>query len=337
MTHRATAAPAVLNGPRIDRDLTLHFQGDWGQANLHRICGWLAQEVNDRAGAGSRTATWSGRGGSDAVEALAARRVDLALLVPAYFGHSAREGLGMFAGQPHPELRALGVLPQDDRLVLAIGAEHHIASFEDLRDKRPPLKIATSQDDGVNTVGYTVTRVLEAHGISRDDIRSWGGAFLEDERPFPPLAWYADGSADAVFHEAIMSPEWMRATTAQATNFIPMEPAPLEHLEQELGWPQATLVRGYLPGLDADLRTLDFSDFLALVHADMPDDVAYLLTWCMGETSEAIERQYRHIPADRSPVGYPLDPARMSQSPIPLHPASERYYSERAQRRGQNS
>jgi uncharacterized protein len=331
---RSTIPDAVpvheVRGPRIERDVVLQFQGDWGQANLHRICGWLAQEFNDRAGPGSRTATWSGRGGSDAVEAIADRRVDLAMITPAYLGYTAREGRGMFAGTPHPELRALGVLPQDDRLVLAIGAEHDIESFSDLRASKLPLRIATSHDDGVNTIGYAVTRVLAAHGVSREEIVSWGGAFLEDERPFPPIAWYRDGLADAVFHEAIMSPEWQLATTARPTRFLAMEDEALTLLQDELNWPAATLSAGYLPGLEADLRTLDFSDFLVLVHETMPDDVAYLLTWCMSETSEGIERQYRHIPADRSPVGYPLDPGRMQQSPIPLHPAAARYYGERA-------
>jgi len=323
-------APGAVAGPRIERDVVLQFQGDWGQANLHRICGWLAQEFNDRAGPGSRTATWSGRGGSDAVEHVAEGQVDLAMITPAYLGHSARHGLGMFDGKPHPELRALGALPQDDRLVLAIAAELDICSFADLRALKPPLRIATSHDDGVNTIGYAVTRVLAAHRTSRDAIAGWGGQFLEAERPFPPIEWYREGAADAVFHEAIMSPEWQRATTERETRFVQMEQEALALLDVELGWPSGVLPAGYLPGLDVDLLTLDFSDFLVLVHEDMPDDVAYLLTWCMNETGEAIERQYRHIPADRSPVGYPLDSRRIQRTPIPLHPAAERYYNELA-------
>ena len=91
----------------------------------------------------------------------------------------------MFEGQPHPELRSLGVFPQDDRLVLAVGAEHGVASFADLRSRRVPLKIATSFDDGVNTIGYGVNRAMAAHGIERGEFLGWGGSFLEDERPFP--------------------------------------------------------------------------------------------------------------------------------------------------------
>ena len=48
----------------------------------------------------------------------------------------------------------------------------------------------------------------------------------------------------------------------------------------------------------------------------MPDDVAHLIAWCLGETRGALERQYRHLPPNRSPVSYPLDPAKMARTPI---------------------
>ena len=90
-----------------------------------------------------------------------------------------------------------------------------------------------------------------------------------------------------------------------------------------------TIGRGSIwGGLDAPLETLDFSDFLVMVRADMPEDVAYLITWCMGETRAVLEAQYRHIPPERSPVSYPLDPAKMARTPIPLHPGAARYYGE---------
>jgi TRAP-type uncharacterized transport system substrate-binding protein len=46
----------------------------------------------------------------------------------------------------------------------------------------------------------------------------------------------------------------------------------------------------------------------------------------MCERREAIERQYAHIPPHRSPVTYPLDPVKIAQTSIPLHPGAERYY-----------
>src|SRR4029079_10004780 len=59
-----------LAGPRIERDVELDMMGDWGIANLHRICGWIAAETWFRSGDGSRFATVNGRGGRDAIEAV---------------------------------------------------------------------------------------------------------------------------------------------------------------------------------------------------------------------------------------------------------------------------
>jgi TRAP-type uncharacterized transport system substrate-binding protein len=169
---------------------------------------------------------------------------------------------------------------------------------------------------------------MAAHGISQDEFLAWGGSFVEDERPFPPLLWYRDGLADAVFHEAIMTPPWQEVGVARETSFIPMEDGALTALDEELHWPRGILRGGYLPGCDHDVLTLDFSSFLVLVHEDMPDDVAYLLTWCMVHTAHAIERQYHHIPSERSPLNYPFVPEHMRATPIELHPAAARVYDE---------
>lgn len=314
--------------PRLNRSITLHFYGDWGQANLHRVCGWLAQEAGDRSGPYSRFAIWSGRGGTDAVRAVGRGQVDVALATPAAFVTMALDGRGPYVGEAFPDLRALGSVPQTDRLVLAVSAETGIRSFAGLREKHVPLRIATSRDDGVNHVGLAVQLIMELEGISRAALESWGGGYLEDERPLPCITRVRKGQADAIFYEAIMTPWWQELANSRDLNFIPIDATVLDQLEHKYSWPRAVLPAGYFRGLDAPLETLDFSDFLVMVRADMPEDVAYLLAWCLGERRATLEAQYRHIPPERSPVSYPLDPAKMARTPIPLHLGAERYYRE---------
>ena len=193
----------MRDAPHLNRSLTLHFYGDWGQANLHRVCGWLAQEVGDRSGPHSRFAIWNGRGGTDAVRAVGRGHVDLALATPAAFVTMALDGRGPYAGEAFPHLRALGSVPQTDRLVLAVGAEVGIRSFADLRERRLPLRIATSPDDGVNHIGLAVQRIMALAGVSRATLESWGGSYLEEERPLPCISHAREGRADAVFHDAL--------------------------------------------------------------------------------------------------------------------------------------
>jgi uncharacterized protein len=324
-----STTPAGSSEPRIDRPLRLNFIGDWGQANFHRICSWLCQEVCDRA-PGSRVAIWNClEGGSDAMISVFAGEADLCLATPAGLVGNALTGGEMFAGQAMPSLRSLGVLPQNDRMVFAIDPRFGIRTFAELRERKMPLRIATSPDNGFNMIGFTAHAILDAHGISPETLRSWGGDLVYAPRPDQSLCRMRDGEVDAVLQEAIMTPNWTAAMTARNAIVLPLEDSALAELTRRLHLSANELPAGYLPGQPDAVPTLDFSDFPIVVRDDMPDDVAYLITWCLVETRSTLERYYRHLPPERSPLSYPLDPHAMAQTPLPLHPGAERYYRSR--------
>ncbi|POM27532.1 TRAP transporter solute receptor, TAXI family [Actinomadura rubteroloni] len=308
--------------PKIERSLTLHLRGDWGGANLHRVCGWIAQELADRCGPYTRIATWNSRGFVDAVRAVGRGEVQVALATPAAFVTAALDGRSVYADEHYPDLRALGVLPQRDRLVVGVRRSLGVRTFAELRERKPALRLATSVNDGVNHVGVAAHALLDRSGV---DVVGWGGEFLSDERPFESFAHVLEGRADAIVHEAVMLPAWQEF--GKDMHFLEVEPDVLEALEAEHGWPAADVAEGFFPDAPA-FRTLDFSDFLVLARADLPDDVAYAIAWVLGETREVLERQYRHIPPDRSPVTYPLDPVAIGRTPVPLHPGAAAYYEQ---------
>jgi TRAP-type uncharacterized transport system substrate-binding protein len=306
--------------PAIARSLRLHLKGDWGTANLHRVCGWISQELTDRCGPDTRVAIWNGRGFIDSVQAVGRKEVDVALTTPAAFAIAALDGSGVYAGEAFPDLRALAVIPQRDRLVVGVHRSLGVTSFAELRDHKPPLTVATSIDDGVNFVGFSAHALLVEAGV---DVVGWGGGFLSDERPFESFDHVLSGRANAVVHEAVMLPHWQKFGVD--FNFLEVEEPVLAALEARYKWPAATVADGHFPGRSA-FRTLDYSDFLVLTRQDLPDDVAYAIAWVLGETRDVIEAQYRHLPPERSPITYPLDPHTMGQAPIPLHPGAAEYY-----------
>jgi uncharacterized protein len=316
----------TVEEPRLKESITLQFQGDWGQANLHRICGWLSQEIVDRTGPFTRVAIWNGRGGLDSVQAVSRGQVDVALAVPSAFVPMTLEGKGIAKGEAYSNLRALGTMPQTDRLVVAIKAEHGIHSFDEFRRKAPKLRIASSPDDGTNTIGYAAQRLMEVAGIPRTKIEAWGGRYIERERPDDCIGLVREGNADAVIHEAIMTQWWQDLANSTDLAFLPVEETVLSGMMRDYYWPRASLPAGYLKGMNAEFPTLDFSDFLMIARADLADDIAYLIAWCMCERRQVIERFYRHVPPERSPVTYPLVPAKIATTSIPLHPGAERYY-----------
>ncbi|WP_156755836.1 TAXI family TRAP transporter solute-binding subunit [Actinokineospora pegani] len=307
--------------PRIRRSLTLHLKGDWGTANLHRVCGWISQELTDRSGPHTRIAIWNGRGFSDSVRAVGRGEVDIAMTTPTAFATAALDARGVYRDESFPELRALGVVPQRDRLVVGVHKSFGATTFAELRDLKPRLTVATSVDDGVNHVGLAAHALLDRAGV---DVPGWGGEFLADERPFESFEHVLAGRANAIVHEAVMLPHWQRF--GPDFDFLEVEPEVLASLEADFGWPAATVDDEFFPGRSA-FRTLDFSDFLVLTRSDLPDDVAHTIAWILGETRHLIEQQYRHLPPERSPVTYPLDPPTMGRAPIPLHPGAARYYA----------
>ena len=312
--------------PRLKRSHTLHFIGDWGQANFHRICSWLTQEFCDRAGPRSRTAIWSIRGGGlEALTKVHDGEADLGIVTPAALMRKASTGDAPFP-YPMSNLRALAVLPQNDRLVLAIDPKHQIRNFEELRQKKPALKIATSVNDGTNYIGYVASQFMEAHGITNETLTSWGAKYITDQRPDQSLDRVKAGEVDAVLQEAIMTPWWRELIEANVVMPLPAEPAALETLSQKLGMRTNALPARYWKNVEQELPALDFSDFVLVVRDDMPEEVARLLTWAVVETRGKLEAQYKHIPPAQSPLSYPLDPKAMTQTPFPLHAGAQAYY-----------
>jgi TRAP-type uncharacterized transport system substrate-binding protein len=327
------ASKILDRGPAITRSINLNFQGDWGQANFHRIMSWLVQELCDRCGPRSRVAIFSMRGGgSEGVSLVNDGEMHIALGTPVALMGAAQTGEAIFNGQKFPQLRALAVLPQDDRMILGIDPKYGCRTFAEIREKKPPIKLVIGPDSPDSPTGWVSHRFLEAHGITPDLIRSWGGEVVDTWcRPEQCLIPVKEASSDitAAVHEAIMTPWWTNIIDGPR-KFIPV-PAELEALEKlhkmTLLEP-ATLPAGYWDSLKEEIPTLSFRDFLLFCREDLPDDVAYLLTWCLVETKSMIESQYYHINPNKTPLGYPFDPVKMAKTSLPLHPAAERYYRE---------
>ncbi len=319
----------------VKRSYHLRFVGDWGGANFHRICGWLTEEFCKRSGPRSRVSTWSIRGGGiEAVYLVEEGEADLCLVTPTMLMPAMLDGRLIFQGRPAPHLRALAVLPQNDRMVLALKPELEIASFSALREKKPAIRIATARNDGTNFIGYVARLFMEAHGVDEATLQAWGGEYIEDANPRLSLQRMEEGEVDGVLQEAIMTPWW--SSLVESGRVIPLaaEEEALNALRRDHGFPRNDLPAGYWNALKVDLPALDFSDFLVLVRDDMPDEVAYTLTYCLVETRAAIERQYRHLPPHRSPLSYPLEPTKMARPPVPLHEGARSYYEKNGYLKG---
>lgn len=315
--------------PRMGRSVVLNFQGDPGTANFHRICSWISHFFLERSGPHTRIGIWNGTGGWDNVHAVGRGEMDLALASPADYVKEALRG-GPNCPEAYPDLRALAVIPQADAMLFAVPAALGVKTLAQLHEKKPPLRIAIPPDDGSTLMGCAAHRMLDEAGITREKIGAWGGCFVETAWwPQDCIELVTRGQADAVVHEAIMTPWWHDLVRDERMAPISLDSNVLDSLERKYGWGRFELPAGYFAGHDEAIHTLEFSDFLIFVRSDMPDDVAHLITWCLLEKTPALfTRQFAHIAPERRSVTLPLVPKRMAAASIPLHPGALRYYTE---------
>lgn len=318
-----------MSEQRLDRPLHLRFQGDWGAFNLTRICGWLAGELTDRTAPGTRSTIRTGRGMGDNLVAVGRQEVDVAVSTPAQFARLALAGKGPFAAEPLPGLRAIGVLPHFDGLLTALPAQMGIGSFAELRERKPSLRIVMSPNDGESFMGLGAELLLRASGIEPGDFAAWGGEAIYRERPEQCVAEVAEGRADAIVHEAIMTPWWNDLAESLDLAYLPIEADAAASLREEFELETITVPSGYLRGMSADVEAIDFRGWMIVVRDDLRDDVAAVLASILAETSPFFEGQYKHVPVRYSPLDYPITPERLADTPIPLHPGAEAYYASR--------
>jgi TRAP-type uncharacterized transport system substrate-binding protein len=310
---------------------SLTIVGDWGNANFHAAAGWIAANLRWRiqgpGAPGSQYVIKTGSGYRDNIEAVAKGSADVAFTTPADVAlEMAVAGRDFFAGTPFPNLRTLGYIPQDDRLVFAVRADTGIESFADIRRQRPALSLATGSRGDHNLMTYAVLEVLRSHGIDPADIEGWGGRWLEHDHPRRAVQAVTNGEANAVAFEAIMVPQWWEMVETVPMRFLPMEPEALADLNSRLGLRRGSLARGRL-GADTDVPCLDWSNWAVVVRDDMSDDLAGMITAVMVEERAEFEARYRHLPYERSPLSYPIDPFTMHKGlGAPLHPGAEQYY-----------
>jgi TRAP-type uncharacterized transport system substrate-binding protein len=302
--------------------LGLRFMGDWGAFNLTRICGWLAYEVWNRTGGRPSSVIHTGRGMGDNVRALARGEVDVAVATPAQFVQMAREGRGIFADDAVPQVRAIGSLPHADALLFALPASLGIRTFAQLRDARPPLRVAMSADDGESFMGFGTAALLRVSGLTPDDFEPVYG-----EDPSECVAHVEAGRADAIIQEAIMTPWWAEMAEHHDLAYLSLEPDGVAALERDYGLTTVDVPAGFLRGMDAPVSAIDFAGWLVCVREDLDDDIAALLASIMLETSDVLERQYTHIPVRSSPLAYPITPAKLAQTVVPLHRGAEQCYA----------
>ena len=326
-----TAVPAALRDqvPAFWRDAKLHLRFAGGRSNLTLIARYVAEGMQSRLPSDT---VWSMYGGMrlatyQNLVTLGEGEVDFAVSTPYISGRMAMDGTGDFK-KAYPDIRAIAVFPQKDWLGCAVRADLGVTSFDDVKARQVPLKIAT---DSRNTgVGFLTERVLEAYGITRQDLQSWGGGIVETPGPVGrSVQKMLDGEVNAVCHEAWKG--FRPIVEKVPVRFLPVSDGVLTQLGEKFGYLRTVITKDlYKPGVpDRDIPVVDFSDWILIAHRNVSDDLAYLAAKVAIEDRAGFEVMYMGEAADDRDMDLPLRPEVMwKNAGVPLHPGAERYYRE---------
>jgi TRAP-type uncharacterized transport system substrate-binding protein len=282
----------------------------------------LKTKPNDRKGISLAFAT----GGFREIQAVAEGKVSLAWVNPSVLLTMAYRGKGPF--RKRLPLRTVAVFPSYDVMGFAVHESTGIRSFSQIKKQRFPLKLSTRLVTlgalRENSTMFTVAAVMRAAGFTFAELRKWKGKIHLAARPSDPARreGIESGTVNAVFDEGIKS--WARTALENGFRFLPVDGAVLKTMVA-MGYRQTFMTQARFPGMPADISTIDFSGWPMIVHADMPEDVAYALC-------EAIEKRKETIPTDNYKS---LDIAQLcandEEAPydVPLHRGAERFYRER--------
>ncbi len=250
----------------------------------------------------------------------------LAWVNPSVLLTMAYRGKGPF--KKRLPLRTIAVFPSFDVMGFAVHESTGITSLAQIKRERIPLRVSTGflpkSDMTGSATMFTVSATLKAAGFTLADIQKWGGKIQSVPRPSDPRrrAALEAKTIDAVFDEGIKS--WGQTAIDNGFRYLPIDGAVLRQLKS-LGYRASAMSRCGFRGLKQDIPTIDFSGWPMIVHADMPNEVAYALC-------EAIELRKDLIPTDN------FKKLRMAQvcrnddeAPfdVPLHPGARRFYRER--------
>lgn len=249
--------------------------------------------------------------------------LDVGITTPATAGELARRGRGIYS-EPIENLRAIASYPHIDYLVFAVDAATGIRSFEELVEKRHPLRLVTGRKTAgeQDMLTYLVEQVLLGYGIAYETIEEWGGTVTYGGPTHIGGKLMLEGKADALFQEAQTAYVWPQIADSRPCNFLSVDPAIAAHIQSELGFEPAVMPAGRYTGVERDVSTVDFSGWLVFCRDDLPEQWAYALARaCVQTTEEVVGDQEVH----RS-LRTPIDPAYLfTHTAIPLHEGARRF------------
>lgn len=267
---------------------------------------------------------------SSALRMIERGEAEAAITTPPATAAMARRGIGHFVEKT--DVMAVARLPHADWLGFAVQADSEIESLEQIREEELPIDLARAPNQNPplsNITGFILDEILKQYGITSRRIHQWGGSVDYGGRRC--VDEIMSGEYDAVFDEAMMTPDWKDITDSADLRFLPVDEEILDRLTDFYGLERGVIPEGYLPGVREDMPTISMSGWLLVIDESLSDGVGYHVTKALDKRREQIHEFFRQKSKNYTnpPLSAEIDMNEAWQdTKIPLHPGAEQYYEE---------
>ena len=228
---------------------------------------------------------------------------------------AAMNGEGKYK-EPHKNMMGLCNLNIKQYLNITSTKSSGLDTFETLLQKKPEIRLNVGPR-GSGSEGM-ISRVLEAYGISYDDIKKWGGSvqYNSTDTSFNALK---DNQLDIAANTSVLGlPSLVETAAARDLYFMPVGEKEGRSLAK-YGFSYEPIPAGTYPHQDQDVPAV-VDKVVLVINKDVPEDVVYDLTKVLCENTDkwiAVHSSFKNF-----------DPKLAPDAGVPLHPGAEKYYRE---------
>ncbi len=231
---------------------------------------------------------------------------------------------GMFQGVPRPEgpMNLSWVAPSNTYRAGFFAFENvPINSLIELKEKKYPIKVSVHRP-GADPF-WQVKLILEAHGITHDDMKKWGAKLYNMTNPAAGTA-LADGVIQAHFMSGMHpEPNFVELSHNRKLKLLAFDPEAVEKLKK-LGFIPGVIFAGSYKFTPKDVPTVTTPNSIA-VRADMDDNIAYNVARAIWEQKNFLFTVHTEFKSNLTAENIQELAKHFGDL---LHPGARRYYQE---------
>ncbi len=206
-----------------------------------------------------------------------------------------------------------------DKYYIAVMATKRsgITSLEDVARRKLPVRIVAQPMGSASE--YSMRILLEAYGMTYDNIKSWGGSVTPTSTGVAQ-GQMMDGKADLWINVITAGhPAISELAISTELVFLPMSEEIIKKMEP-YGYKRTSLPAKTFKGQDQDVPLVGWPTIL-VAHKDLKPEVAYLLTKTIVENKEKLVKAHAGFKDFHPEDAWKLD--------VPLHPGAAKYYRDK--------